>query len=114
MSDSAADARLEMYEFALEDIPPWAVDMARRRWARRDVPSSVKNANFSFAPSPGDLRAICLDSMAPYQGHLAEMRRLLSAVTLERAMDPTALPPPPDTKPLQGPNVRPMLRKAAE
>ncbi len=111
MSDSAADARLEMYEFALEDIPPWAIDMARRRWARREVPASLKNVNFAFAPAPADLRVICLDCMAPYQAHLVEMRRLLSAVSIERAMDPEPLPAPPDTKPLTGPNVKPMLRK---
>lgn len=91
-SDAAADARLEMYELALEGIAPWAIDAARRRWAQGKVPASVRSPNFSFAPSPADLRAICEDELRPFTDQMRKIKRLLSAVPLDRAMDPEPIP----------------------
>jgi hypothetical protein len=93
-SEDAAAAKLEMYEIAMDGVAPWVIDAARKRWAQGKVPPTVRNPNFSFAPSPADLRAICEDELRPYAEQIIVLTRLLSAVSIERAMDPAPLPPP--------------------
>jgi hypothetical protein len=86
-SDKATDARLEFYFEAVGDIAPWALDAAIKRWVRGDV----ENANVDFAPSPGALRRLCETELAPFVGQIVQLGRILSAVSIERAMDPAPI-----------------------
>jgi len=75
------------YLEAVGDIAPWALDAAIRRWVRGDV----ENINVDFAPSPGTLRRICETELEPFSKQIGQLKRLLSAVSIDRAMDPTPL-----------------------
>jgi hypothetical protein len=88
-SEAAATARIDMYSEAVADIAPWALDAAIKRWARGDVAA----ANTDFAPGPGTLRRICESEVQPFRDQVTKIRRLLSAVSIERAMDPAPIEP---------------------
>jgi hypothetical protein len=79
---------LSFYQEAVFDIAPWAIDAAIKRWARGEV----KDANVDFAPSPGVLRRLCETELEPFKAVMQTLHRLQSAVSIERAMDPTPLP----------------------
>ncbi|WNV09973.1 hypothetical protein [Tardiphaga sp. 709] len=95
-SVEAATARSEVYEDAVEDMPPWAIANAVKRWARGDVPDDLRmgTLNFNFAPSPAVLRKLCLVELGPYEVQVTKLKRLLMVISTERAMDPAPLPPP--------------------
>jgi hypothetical protein len=94
-SDAATDARLEFYLEAIGDIAPWALDAAIKRWVRGDV----ENSNVDFAPSPGTLHRLCLDEVKPFTDQVVQLKRLLAAVSIERAMDPAPLEKIPSSAP---------------
>jgi hypothetical protein len=83
-TEKAAEARLGMYQEAMSDIAPWALDAAIKRWARGEV----ENVNVDFAPSPGTLRRLCEVELEPFKAVMRRLKRLQSAVPIERAMDP--------------------------
>lgn len=87
-TDQAAEARLNFYHEAVSDIAPWALDAAIKRWVRGDV----GKGNIDFAPSPGALRRLCEDELEPFKAQAWKLNRLLSAVSIEQAMDPAQLP----------------------
>ncbi len=89
-TDEAGQARLDFYREAISDIAPWALDAAIKRWVRGDV----GKGNIDWAPSPGALRRLCEEELEPFQVQIFKLKRLLSAVTIERAMDPEPLPEP--------------------
>lgn len=89
-SEKAADARVEFYQEAVSDIAPWALVAAIKRWVRGEV----ETANVDFAPSPGTLRRLCEVELGPFKAQAVKLKRLLSAVSIERAMDPEPLPQP--------------------
>jgi hypothetical protein len=92
-SDAAADARGDIYDEAVEDIPPWALSAAIKRWAKGDVPELRLGAlNFNFAPGPAVLLAICKLELADFTAQALAIERLLACVTHERAMDRTPIP----------------------
>jgi hypothetical protein len=107
-SDEAAQSRLSFYLEAVSDIAPWALDAAIKRWVRGDI----GKGNIDFAPSPGALRRLCEEELEPFEAQMVTLRRLLSAIPIERAMDPEPLPPPtiPTTlgKPLPMPRLKVM------
>lgn len=92
-SEAAAQARSDVYDDALSDIPPWALNAAIKRWARGEVPSEIGlgNLNFSFAPAPAVLRKIAKHELGPFETQAHKLRRLLKAMTIERALDPTPI-----------------------
>lgn len=92
-SEKAAEARLDFYREAVSDIAPWALDAAIKRWVRGDI----DKGNVDFAPSPGALRRLCEDELEPFKAQTWKLVRLLSAVSIEQAMDPAPLPD--DAKP---------------
>jgi hypothetical protein len=93
-SESAAEARADMYDDALSDIPPWAIDAAIKRWAKGDVPELKMGAlNFTFAPAPAILRKICKLELQPYEDQVPKLTRVLEAVSIERAMNPSPIAP---------------------
>jgi hypothetical protein len=89
-SDEAAQSRLSFYLEAVSDIAPWALDAAIKRWVRGDV----DKGNVDFAPSPGALRRMCEEELEPFEAQMFKLKRLLSAISIERAMDMTPLPTP--------------------
>jgi hypothetical protein len=92
-SDAAADARGDIYDDAVEDIPPWALSAAIKRWSKGNVPHlKLGNLNFNFAPGPAVLLAICKLELADFEVQALTIGRLLACVTHERAMDPTPIP----------------------
>ncbi len=93
-SETAAEARADMYDEALSDIPPWAIDAAIKRWGKGDVPElGMGCLNFAFAPAPAILRKICKLELQPYEDQALKLTRVLEAVSLERAMDPSPIAP---------------------
>lgn len=110
ITEEGAEARFDLFEIALDDVPAWAVAKAIHRWLRREVPEDVeRRPNYAFMPSPQTIRAIALLELAPYRRSVADLERLVSAVTLNRAMDPEPL----DAPRLSGPRAGaiPQLRK---
>lgn len=88
-TEQAAEARLGFYLESVSDIAPWALDAAIKRWVRGDI----GKGNIDFAPSPGALRRLCEEELEPFEAQIFKLRRLLSAMPIERAMDPTPIPP---------------------
>jgi hypothetical protein len=88
-TELAAEARLSFYQEAVSDIAPWALDAAIKRWVRGDI----GKGNIDFAPSPGALRRLCEEELEPFEAQIVKLKRLLSALPIERAMDPAPLPP---------------------
>jgi hypothetical protein len=87
-TEEAGQARLDFYRESVSDIAPWALDAAIKRWVRGDI----GKGNIDFAPSPGALRRLCEEELEPFQGQILKLTRLLSALPIDRAMDPSPLP----------------------
>lgn len=82
-SESGAEATGEAYQIALDDIPPWAVTAALRRWYRRDAPQVDKAPHdYRWRPSEGTLRAIAFEEAAKVTGRAIALERLLSAIPM--------------------------------
>lgn len=81
------EARLSFYQEATFDIAPWALDAAIKRWVRGDI----EKGNADFAPSPARLRELCEEETEPFEVKIFKLERLLSALPMERAMDPTPI-----------------------
>lgn len=82
-------ARLEMYLEALDDVAPWAIANALKRWNKGECDDiGMGQLNYNFAPAPAILRALCKSELRPFENQAAKLSRILSAVSIERAMDP--------------------------
>jgi hypothetical protein len=96
-SEAAADARLDLYDGALSDMPPWAIGAALKRWSRGECENLGMGAlNYTFAPAPAVFRRLCLNEIEPVKDQVRKLTRLLAAVSLSRAMDPTPIQSRPD------------------
>ena len=62
MTEAKAAAMSEAYLDALSDIPPWAIEGARKRWNRGEV-SGLGDANLAFAPSAPQLRLLAIEEL---------------------------------------------------
>ena len=93
-SEAAAQARSDIYDDALGDMPPWAINAAIKRWARGEVPADPNMGilNFTFAPSPAILRKLAKVELGPFELQAAKLRALLKTIPIERAMDPKPIP----------------------
>jgi hypothetical protein len=93
-SEAAAQARSDVYDDALGDMPPWAINAAIKRWAKGEVPLDLNMGvlNFTFAPSPAILRKLAKVELGPFETQATQLRNLLRTVSIERAMDPEPLP----------------------
>lgn len=98
-SEESGRARAMAYLTALDDVPPWAISEAIRRWHRGEF--GGKDANYRFAPAPAELRYAATQLMQPAKQTIAHLEAVLNAVTIERAMDPT---------PIESAAQRPTLR----
>lgn len=87
-SEETGRARAMAYLAALDDVPPWAVADAVRRWHRGECGS---DHNYRFAPSPAELRHAVMDILQPAKQTIAHLSSILTALTIERAMDPAPI-----------------------
>jgi hypothetical protein len=77
------------YREATDDLPVWALQLARKRWNRGEVTPAENGGrapNFDFAPSPASLRLVALNITAPYRHQLREIDELLAAKPLEEIL----------------------------
>jgi hypothetical protein len=80
-SETGAEAAGEAYQAALEDIPPWAVAAALRRWYRGDCEPIGKLAHdYRWRPAPAILRAIAFLEASKVRGRSLELKKLAAAV----------------------------------
>ena len=49
--------------------------------------------NFTFCPAPAILLKICKLELQPYQDQALKLTKVLEAVSIERAMDPSPIAP---------------------
>lgn len=97
-SEEAGRARAGAYLAALDDVPPWAIAEAVRRWHRGEGGGS--SANHRFAPAPAELRFAAMQILQPAKQTIAHLESLLGALTIERAMDPAPIDAPTSKRPL--------------
>lgn len=111
-SEAAGKARGEAYLAALDDVPPWAIDAAVRRWHRGECGEQ----NYNFAPAPAILRAIAKPLLEPYREAVEHIEAVLTAGTLDDAMESKIKGPLPQSIAdlLDGWNGRSAAREAAE
>lgn len=88
-SEEAGKARAAAYLAALDDVPPWALAEAIRRWHRGE--GGGNGANYRFAPAPAELRFAAMQILQPAKQTIAHLETVLNALTIERAMDPTPI-----------------------
>jgi hypothetical protein len=98
-SEESGRARAMAYLSAIDDVPPWAVAEAIRRWHRGE--GGGRDANYRFAPAPAELRYAAMQLLQPAKQTIAHLNAVLNALTIERAMDPA---------PVEHAAARPMLR----
>jgi len=98
-SEAAAQARSDVYDDALGELPPWAINAAIKRWAKGEVPLDLNMGalNFTFAPSPAILRKLAKVELSPFEAQATQLKRLLMTVSIERSMN---------SKPLSEPEVK--------
>lgn len=77
-------ARGQAYLDAVGDLPAHVIAEAIKRWNRGEA----GDHDYRWAPAPAVLRQICRKVLAPIFEAIEDLNRLLSAVSLERAMDP--------------------------
>jgi hypothetical protein len=98
-SAESGQARLEAYYDTLSEIAPWAIDRAIRKWHNGECGHGY---NYQFAPAPATLLEACRLVLWQYTNAMKRLEALLSATTLERAMDP---------KPIQSADVQSIVPK---
>jgi hypothetical protein len=80
-SETGAEAAGEAYQAALDDMPPWAVAAAIRRWYRGDAMQIGKIPHdYRWRPAPAILRALAFAEACTVKGRVIELGRLISAV----------------------------------
>ncbi len=78
-TEDSAEAKAEAYMAALDDIPPWAVREAVRKWYRAECGPKF---NYSWAPGPGDLRTISRIEEARVRHRVDSLNKIAFAVPL--------------------------------
>jgi hypothetical protein len=106
-TSEAGRARAEAYLLALDDVPPWAIAEAIKRWHRGECGDGY---NYRWAPAPAELRALSMERLLPAKETIAHLEAVLGALSLERAMDPS--PIAPEVKSESGRVVRIGMRRA--
>lgn len=88
-NEAAAGAKFDLFDMVLGDVPAWAVAEAVKMWANGRCPPEVEaEPKYAFVPSPASFRGMALEAMRLYQESVADLERLLNAMTIEQAMDP--------------------------
>lgn len=98
-SAETGKARGAAYLEALDDIPPHVLSEAVKRWNRGEA---GQEHDYRWAPAPAVLRRVCLRVLEPTHDAIADLKKLLGAVSIERAMDPTPIESPAGVPALRG------------
>jgi hypothetical protein len=81
-NETSAEARGKAYMEALDDLPPWTVHAAIRRWNRGDVgknPDGTPLFDCHWAPESSDLRALASAELLRVQGLSKRLGAILAA-----------------------------------
>ena len=89
-TSEAGRARAEAYLSALDDIPPWAIAQAIKRWHRGECGHGY---DYRWAPAPAELRELSMERLRPVKEIIAHFEAVLGALSIERAMDPAPIDP---------------------
>jgi hypothetical protein len=89
-TSEAGRARATAHLVALDDIPLWAIAEAIRRWHRGECGHGY---NYHWAPVPAELREVSKELLRPIRETIAHLEAVLSALSLERALDPAPIDP---------------------
>jgi hypothetical protein len=83
-NELSVEARGEAFMDALEDIPPWAVRSAIRRWNRGDCAQNERGQSYDYhwCPAPAELRRISWTEMHHLGVRTEALRGLLCAEAL--------------------------------
>lgn len=84
-SERGAEARGEAYQFALSDVPAWAVDGAIKNWYLGKV-KNIAESEFKWCPSPAVLLRASKDVLWPYEEAAVKIHRLLDAKPLNEIL----------------------------
>lgn len=84
-SEETGKARAQAYLAALDDVPPWAIADAIKRWHKGQFSGEH---NYRFAPAPAELREGCMHILQPAKQTIAHLEDVLAASTIDEAMDP--------------------------
>jgi hypothetical protein len=80
-NEASAEARGEAFMAALDDLPPWAVAAAARRWYRGDVGKDARGEphDTHWCPAPSELRGIAQVELWRVLGRAKILRDVLRA-----------------------------------
>lgn len=95
-NEESGRARAQAYLVALDDVPPWAIAETIKLWHRGQC---GPDHNYRFAPAPAELRNAAMSLLQPAKQVISHLESLLTAMTLERAMNPEPIEKPAPTRP---------------
>lgn len=78
-TETGNEAKGEAYLAALDDIPPWAVQEAVRKWYRGEHGSKF---DYRWSPVPADLRSLARNEEFKVRGRMTVLERIAAAVPL--------------------------------
>jgi hypothetical protein len=83
-NELSAEARGEAYLDALDDLPPWAVRSAIRRWHRGEcgLNDQGKPYDYHWCPAPAELRRVAATDLWRVKGRAETLDKLLRAQPL--------------------------------
>jgi hypothetical protein len=83
-NEAGAEATGEAFQDALDDVPPWAVKAAVRRWYRGECGENECDQPYDYhwRPAPAELRRIALSELSRVKSRAGTLRRLLHAEPL--------------------------------
>jgi hypothetical protein len=83
-NEASAEARGAAYLAALDDLPPWAVRSAIRRWYRGDAGTNELGVPYDYhwAPAPAELRKVAMSELWRVKRRAETLRKLLHAEPL--------------------------------
>jgi hypothetical protein len=83
-TEAGGEARGEAYLAALDDLPPWAVSSAMRKWHHGDCGKNNlgKPYDYKWPPAPAELRSIAEVELWRVKARATRLRDLLRAETL--------------------------------
>lgn len=81
-SEAAAEARIDAYMAALDDVASWAIEAAIRKWYRGECGKDERGKpyDYNWAPEPHALRRIALSEMFIVKQRMDSLEPLLAAI----------------------------------
>jgi hypothetical protein len=88
-NEISAEARGAAFMVALDDIPPWAVGAAIRKWHRGDCGTNHRGEcyDYHWCPAPAELRRIASVELWRVKGRAEALQRVLVAQPLVEFSD---------------------------